>query len=263
MAMNVAFPEVAQRQVYAGRQTGQEVFQGVKSGAIDSNELGALKSSASSNLQTAKGYAADGQITGQEQASIAKMQAEMRKDVFVAANNSAAPAPAPAPASSAPPPAEATAASSSTSSASATGSASASTASGSSQSAAATGAPAEGTGAPASGETGSTTGSTSASAGSSTSARGQAGFSVAYPEVAQRQVFAARQMFQEVAQGVQSGTIDQNELASLKAGTQANLQTVKGFASDKTITGEEQKAIAQMQAQTAKNIAQAIYSTPA
>ena len=227
MAMNVAFPEVAQRQVYAGRQTGQEVFQGVKSGAIDSNELGALKSSASSNLQTAKGYAADGQITGQEQASIAKMQAEMRKDVFVAANNSAAPAPAPAPTSGAP-------------------------------STAAT-APAEGTEAPTSGETG----STSASAGSSTSAQGQAGFSVAYPEVAQRQVFAARQMFQEVAQGVQSGTIDQNELASLKAGTQANLQTVKGFASDKTITGEEQKAIAQMQAQTAKNIAQAIYSTPA
>jgi len=206
MAMNVAFPEVAQRQVHAARQTGQEVFQGVKSGAIDSNELGALKGSASANLQTAKGYAADGQITGQEQASIAKMQAGMRKDVFVAANNS--PAPAPAPTSSAPPPAEAT---------------------GTAQSA----------------------------------AQGPAGFSVAYPEAAQRQVFAARQTFQEVAQGVQNGTIDQGELASLKAGTQANLQTVKGFASDKTITGEEQKAIAQMQVQTAKNVAQAIYSTPA
>jgi hypothetical protein len=86
---------------------------------------------------------------------------------------------------------------------------------------------------------------------------------VAYPELGQRQVFAARQMFQEVAQGVQNGTIDQNELASLKAGVQANLQTVQGFASDKTITGEEQKAIAQMQAQTAKNIAQAVYSSPA
>lgn len=198
MGINVAHPEVGQRQVYAARQMGQEVAQGVKSGAIDSGELGALKTTAQGNLQNVKGYAADGQITGQEQKAIAQQQVSMAKDIFEYKNNTA-------PAGSAPPPA-----------------------------------PVE------------------TSAETQTSAP-----SVAYPELGQRQLFAARQMVQEVVQGVKSGSIDSNELSALKATGQGNVSALKGYASDGAISGQEQKAVAQGQAEMARAIYQATYSAPA